>query len=690
MNSVKSQLLSQSGPPIPKNESLRMNALEGYRILDTLDEVEFNDIVELASRICEAPISLISLVDHQRQWFKAKVGLEATETSRDVAFCAYAINGSSTFIVEDTLLDARFSNNPLVVNEPFIRFYAGAPLRTQDGFNLGTLCIIDHKSRLLTQKQKEALEILARQVVSNLERRKLKFEVFEQKHFLDKVLSSIPVHVFYGDSKYDCKYINAATEKFLNCNAENTIGRPLSEVFGASLFSKVKPFFDLALKDISDEFEFQIEQTSGENIIFQGRYIPDRNGDGKINGIFGVAIDITELKRIQNLAVEQGVQLESLLQWALFSERSIRTLFDSAPMGIVQLQSNLNFLSTNSAFREFLGYNQDELETMSIFDVIHPDDLESMKQLANDANSPDFVIKRLEKRFIQKSGKNVWALINCRSVQLIKNTKPTLFSIIEDITEGKETEEVLKKTQLMLVNSAKMASLGEMASGVAHEINNPLAIISGKATVLRNRLANNNLEPKKLEADLITIEKTVVRISKIVKSLNLFSRNSRDDFSEQAQIVNLVKDTFEICRDRFKDLECEFRFNYSEDGSIACRPSEISQVLLNLMNNACDAVQNLKEKWVSIQIERFENKLLVKVCDSGNGIPQEVVDKIMEPFFTTKEVGHGTGLGLSISKGIAEAHGGSLVYNLEHGNTCFLLTLPELVLNLKRAKPLAS
>jgi GAF domain-containing protein len=158
--------------PIPQDEKKRLKVLWQYDVLDTVPEEVFDDLTELAARICEAPIALISLVDEKRQWFKSKVGTTLNETSRDVSFCAYAITQSGLFIVPDASLDQRFAKNPLVTSDPKIRFYAGAPLITPDGHALGTLCVIDKVPRELREDQKHALRILARHVVSQLELRR--------------------------------------------------------------------------------------------------------------------------------------------------------------------------------------------------------------------------------------------------------------------------------------------------------------------------------------------------------------------------------------------------------------------------------------------------------------------------------------------------------------------------------------
>ncbi|OQP64644.1 hypothetical protein A4R26_15880 [Niastella populi] len=178
---------------IPVNENLRLADLYQYNLLDTTEEKEFNDLVQLASAICNAPISLISLIDAERQWFKARVGIDLTETSRDTSFCSHGILNGDIFIVPDATNDNRFAQNPMVTGKQGIRFYAGVPLTTGAGNNLGMLCVKDTVPRSLTSEQQQALMVIGQQVVKQMELR-LKNQELERITETQRRMISIIAH----------------------------------------------------------------------------------------------------------------------------------------------------------------------------------------------------------------------------------------------------------------------------------------------------------------------------------------------------------------------------------------------------------------------------------------------------------------------------------------------------------------
>lgn len=214
---------------LPQDEWERLEALRKYKILDTAPEKAFDDLTDLAAHLCETPIALISLVDRNRQWFKSKVGLSVPETVREIAFCAHTILGRDVLVVSDALTDERFATNPLVNFDPHIRFYAGAPLITSQGYALGSICVIDYVPRQLTPKQLESLQSLSRQVVTQLELRRNLEELTHIKQERDRFFTfSLDMLSIAGFDGY-FKRVNPAFEKTLGFTAEQFLSQPFRE-----------------------------------------------------------------------------------------------------------------------------------------------------------------------------------------------------------------------------------------------------------------------------------------------------------------------------------------------------------------------------------------------------------------------------------------------------------------------------
>ena len=271
-----------------------------------------------------------------------------------------------------------------------------------------------------------------------------------------------------------------------------------------------------------------------------------------------------------------------------------------------------------------------------------------------------------------KSGKVYWVDGTIVPIRDTDGKISEYLSIRYDITDRKETE-------LRLLQAAKMASLGEMAGGIAHEINTPLAIIESRARHIgRASQTIGTANSAQITEWSEIIFDTAERIAKIVRGLRDFSRDASNDRFELTRLSAIVDNALALCSEKFKERGVELRVDVPENaGSIECRAAQIEQVLLNLISNAIDAVESLPNAWVSLQVRPSGNEVLIAVSDCGKGIAQNIVDRIMEPFFTTKEVGKGTGLGLSISAGLLTSHQGSLTVDRDCANTCFVVTLPR-------------
>lgn len=250
-----------------------------------------------------------------------------------------------------------------------------------------------------------------------------------------------------------------------------------------------------------------------------------------------------------------------------------------------------------------------------------------------------------------------------------KDNPIIIHGISWDKTKEVEMENLLNQERVRASHHARLASLGEMASGVAHEINNPLTIINCSIALLDKVKTDED----KFKAKLQEMLKASGRIVKIVNGLKKFSRTSEETVFKKEKINDMIKEALVLTEHKAKRQNVEISMELNTDSSILCDSVEIEQVLVNLINNAIDAAEKNAEKWIRIRAFNLLDKIVINVIDSGTGIPEEIQDKLFQPFFTTKEVGLGTGLGLSISRGIAEKHGAILHLNKDHQNTCFEL-----------------
>ncbi len=661
------------------NENDRLKALESYQILDTQEEKCYDDLTKIAAQICGTRISLISLVDSNRQWFKSHYGLEARETPRDVAFCSHAILQKKIFIVEDSRQDERFFDNPLVVGEPTVVFYAGVPLLDADGHVLGTLCVINNEPKKLTPEQISCLETLAEQVVTNF---RLRRELERNTDLLNKfnqLASQVPGVIFQyqknADGSFVFPYVNENIREIFELT-EDDLYKNADLVYKRILSEDVPHMFETMKQSVEAGFDWECEYRvllpkKGLRWL-RGHSRHEKKADGSIVW-HGFISDITEEKKIE-------LELENEILWNQY-------LLEGAHYAVISTLPDGTITTFNTAAEKILGYKKEEVIGKTTPIIFH--DLNEVKERlsalgrTNIKEIDAFTLKALEEgsevaewTYIRKDGERIPVRICVTAIRNIKKEVIGFVGFAEDLTEQKKLEKIVEIQRVQMINNAKLASLGEMAGGVAHEINNPLAIISGRANLIKKDIVENKIDVEKLIQGVDKIEKTALRISKIIRGLRVFSRNAERDPMECAPVQQIFSDTLELCHERFKNHNIILSTECPQDLEIICRPAQISQVLTNLLSNAFDAVEKLDDKWIKLSAYQDANKAYLKVTDSGEGIKPEYVDKIMQPFFSTKEVGHGTGLGLSISRTIISDHGGILKYNSDAKNTEFVIELP--------------
>lgn len=243
-----------------------------------------------------------------------------------------------------------------------------------------------------------------------------------------------------------------------------------------------------------------------------------------------------------------------------------------------------------------------------------------------------------------------------------------------DISHQREVERELEVEKARHLHSAKMATLGEMAGGMAHELNTPLCLMALSINQIEKCLEKGKIEL--LRNVLDEMDQAVLRMSKLISGFKTFSREDRNGEFSFVSFKKILEESIAICEMGLKGTSIHFDFPKNiPDISIECNPTELSQVIINLVHNARDAIENDNKPWIKIHID-ISNSMVFQVIDSGNGIPEDILEKIFIPFFTTKEIGKGTGLGLPIIKEIIEKHNGELIIDRENENTCFKFELP--------------
>jgi C4-dicarboxylate-specific signal transduction histidine kinase len=370
-------------------------------------------------------------------------------------------------------------------------------------------------------------------------------------------------------------------------------------------------------------------------------------------------------------------QTEQILKEMQSYQERLNLAISSRRMGVWDLNVHEDRLIWDENMFEMFGLSKSEASgTLSDWmQFLPPEDAaaisDSIERIIRQQSEFDFqyrILKKGETRYMKCVGQ----VTRDSTGEILRMT-----GLNWDITEKVHINKRLEQERAKVIANSKMASLGEMASGLAHEINNPLTIILNRASQLKAKIERAEFDPASALSELEKIEKTVERIAKIIRGLRAFSRNADSDPMVSCDLESIVNDTLELCYERVRKegIRLRLKGDFSRH-RLHARPSQINQVLLNLLNNSIDAIQTMSQPWIEISITLQEDMLALSVTDSGHGIPAHIAERMMEPFFTTKEVGRGTGLGLAISRGIIEDHRGRFFYDAESPNTRFTILLP--------------
>jgi PAS domain S-box-containing protein len=375
---------------------------------------------------------------------------------------------------------------------------------------------------------------------------------------------------------------------------------------------------------------------------------------GKVVEVSGTIQNITDLVMKENEAQERQRFLEVIL------ENIPSTIFvkDKKRNFAYSLINKTGAKFFNIPIEDVIGKNDYELFPKEQAEHFRIADLETIKLQGSSFDQTDILDTNEGQRTV---------VTQKISINDDSGEPRYVMGIANDISERLATQEALELERAKSIQSSKLATLGELAASIAHEINNPLSIIHGSA-ILIPRFVNN---PEKFNQKVDNVLKASERISKIVTGLRKFSRASVKTMNQQHSLSEIIHESIVLTENKAKrnyvsvELECE------KDVIIECNDIEIEQIIINMINNGIDAAKDFEEKWVKLKISEDEESAILQIRDSGKGIQPEIVEKMFNPFYTTKPVGEGTGLGLSIVKGIIEEHHGSIRVVQDDPNTCF-------------------
>jgi two-component system, sensor histidine kinase and response regulator len=660
--------LKKTGPGsfIPENETLRLAALLRYDILDTLPEPVFDDLTKLAAHICGMPCALIVLVDKDRLWFKSKVGVNTPEVARDGMPCCYTILGDDVLVVEDMHKDPRFVKAPLVAAEPHIRFYAGVALRTSDGFHIGTLCVTDARKRRLSQQQREALRILAHQVMAQLELRRhlveLERSLFEHRRtqdalknsemFYQTLVESLPQNILRKDTKGRFVFANQKFCASLGRSLNEVLGKTDSDFFPPHLAEKYHRD-DLRVMSTREPVDtIEANQTpQGDRIFVHVIKTPLYDASGNVVGIQGIFWDVTERKKTEE---------------ALAYERDLlRALLENIPDRIYFKDVKSRFLRVSSSMAKRLGLNEaSEVVGKSDFDFYPKalaDEFYADEQRIILTGQP--LINKLE-RIVDRDGKETWASVTKVPLHNRSGNVTGIIGISRDVSKLKEAETALEHARDAALETARIKS--EFLANMSHEIRTPMNAITG----MTDLLLDTTLDEEQREF-VDTIRGSTDTLLGIINDILDFSKIEAGKLTVETldfDLRDVIEDTAEMLAQRAQAKRVELVYAIDDDVPTHLRgdPRRIGQVLSNLVSNAVKFTERGEVVVRVARVRESENEVHVRVSvtDTGIGIPPKTLPLIFKAFTqadgsTTRKYG-GTGLGLAISKQLVDMMKGKI------------------------------
>lgn len=644
-------------PPIPYDEPDRLAALYRLDVLDTPPDEELDVITRLAADRFDTATALVSLVDADRQWFKSRHGLEASETCRRDSFCGHTIVGKGVMVVPDAAADPRFAANPLVTGAPHIRFYAGAPLMLADGHQVGTLCVIDPAPRDgLSAREAEVLQLMARQVVALLEGRQLR-----QDQRISQLIAQTTTDAFVcADAHSRITLWNRAAEVMFGWSAEEALGQTLDLIIpkvhrkghhaGVARLRARAP-----AKLVGQTVEVPALCKAGHELPVElslAMWPAEDSPDAPPAGFAAIIRDISARKQ----AEAERVATEARLA------RQVAAI-EASDDGIALTDAEGSFIFMNRAHAAMFGYPDPAALIGQPWSVLYaPHEVQRIN-----AEAMPILFAQGQWRGETQGLKIDGSLIE-QEIALSLAPEGGIVCVTRDVGDrrGMEREKARLREQLMLAQRQEV--VGQLASGIAHDFNNLIAAISGTAELLRH------IDDNRVRHHALRIQSAATTAAGLVEKLLTLGRRV-----PQHKLVDLRRTLWDV-----RDLVAPSLTDPLHRIELELPPAplmaltddtELNQVVLNLVLNARDALRPGETHRIKLEVLGAEGSrptgnlvlgtvpqvpaALIRVSDTGIGIRAEELEQVFEPFFTHKGEA-GTGLGLAVVAGIIASNNGAL------------------------------
>ena len=669
--------------PLPDNEDQRISSLHSLQILDTLSEERFERITRIAQRLFDVPITSITLVDTNRQWFKSCIGLTITETSRDISFCAHAILNDDVLVIPDARTDPRFADNPLVTGEPYIRFYAGQPLKDRNGYKLGTLCLIDRRPRRMSDADVKALRDLAHWAENELNTIELSQALILQRKAEEAIQKSeARFRAIYQEAAIGIALVdmdgrllesNPAMQEILGYRGEELRGKVFTDITHPDDIAKDLELYTELMVGKRSHYQMEKRYVRKDGNVVQGRLTVSlvRRVGSELQFAVGMVEDITERKRAEEELYKTVAQLEEQYHKAELARGESRAVLDAAGEAMILVSPERLFLSVNRRFGELFSINPEDILGRKFDDLqqeierIFTDPTGFRGKIAGSASDVQLQFTEIISQ--------CWPV--ARELELFSTPVCSANAeyigrlyVFRDVTHEREVD--------------RMKS--EFVSLVSHELRTPLTSIKGYIDLLADGDAGE-LNEEQLEY-LCIAKNNADRLVALINDLLDVSRIESGKVELQRTVVDLVsliQNATSSLRPQIEAKKQHLELDVSRTPhDVLADADRVTQILTNLLSNACKYTPVGGTISVTAHGEE-KDRVRVEVKDTGIGLSSEEMGKLFTKFFraknrTTQEVG-GTGLGLTITRSLVEMHGGEItVASVAGQGSTFSFTLPIL------------